>query len=125
MWQESSGRMVNRSKIALKILPYIAGVLFLGMWIAAMDVSSELSMMTDTGFNLYHDSIDTQVFWLQSKACMVLPPDGYLTNCEYVASITAIPVLTALLLIVLVLYAILRKRERPVSASATRSQNPR
>lgn len=119
--------MVNRSKIALKILPYIAGVLFLGMWIAAMDVSSELSMMTDAGFNLYHDQIDTQVFWLQSRACMVLPPDGYLTNCVYVASITVIPVLTSLLLIVLGLYAVLRKRAGPANAdaNATRSRSPR
>jgi len=105
--------MVNRSKIALKILPYIAGVIFLGMWIAAMDVSSELSMMTDSGFNIYHDQIDVQVFWLQSRACMVLPPDGYLTNCVYVASISAIPVLTALLLAVLTVFAILRRRRAP------------
>ena len=102
--------MVNRSKIALKILPYIAGVIFLGMWIAAMDVSSELSMMTDAGFNIYHDQIDIQVFWLQSRACMVLPPDGFLTNCVYVASISAIPVLTTLLLVVLTVFAILRRR---------------
>ena len=105
--------MVNRSKIALKILPYIAGVIFLGMWIAAMDVSSELSMMTDSGFNIYHDQIDVQVFWLQSRACMVLPPDGYVTNCVYVASISAIPVLTALLLAVLTVFAILRRRRAP------------
>ena len=105
--------MVNRSKIALKILPYIAGVIFLGMWIAAMDVSSELSMMTDSGFNIYHDQIDVQVFWLQSRACMVLPPDGYLTNCAYVASISAIPVLTVLLLAVLTVFAILRSRRAP------------
>jgi len=117
--------MVNRLKITLKILPYVAGAIFLSMWIAAMDVSSELSMMTDAGFNLYHDQIDTQVFWFQSKACMVLPPDGSLTNCVYVASITAIPVLTALLLIVLALYAVLRKREGTGDASATRSRSPR
>ena len=117
--------MVNRSKIALKVLPYIAGVIFLGMWIAAMDVSSELSMMSDTGFNLYHDQIDVQVFWLQSKACMVLPPDGYLTNCMYIASISAILVLTVLLLVVLVLFAILRRREGVTNANVTRSQSPR
>ena len=119
--------MVNRSKIALKILPYIAGVIFLGMWIAAMDVSSELSMMTDAGFNLYHDQIDVQVFWLQSRACMILPPDGFLTNCVYVASISVIPVLTALLLGVLTVFAILRKREGLPNAdvNATRSRSPR
>ena len=118
--------MINRSKIALKILPYIAGVIFLCMWIAAMDVSSELSMMSDVGFNLYHDQIDVQVFWLQSRACMVLPPDGYLSNCVYVASISAIPALTALLLAVLIVFAMLRKREGPPNdVNATRSRNPR
>jgi hypothetical protein len=116
--------MVNRSKIALKVLPYIAGVIFLGMWIAAMDVSSELSMMTDTGFNLYHDQIDVQVFWLQSKACMVLPPDGYLANCVNVTSISAIPALTALLIVALSVYAILRRREGLAKANPTRSQSP-
>jgi hypothetical protein len=116
--------MVNRSKIALKALPYIAGVIFIGMWMTAMDVSSELSMMTDTGFNLYHDQIDVQVFWLQSRACMVLPPDGYLTHCVYVASISAIPALTVLLLIVLAAFAMLRRRQGPVNANVTRSRNP-
>jgi hypothetical protein len=115
--------MVNRSKIALKVLPYVAGVIFLGMWIAAMDVSSELSMMSDTGFNLYHDQIDVQVFWSRSEACMVLPPDGYLTNCMHIASITAIPVLTAILVAVLALLAILRRRERLTNANVTRSQS--
>ena len=119
--------MATRSKIALKILPYLAGVIFIGMWIAAMDVSSELSMMTDTGFNLYHDPVDVEVFWLQSRACMILPPDGFLTNCVYVASISVIPVLTVLLLAVLTVFAILRKREGLPNAdvNATRSRSPR
>lgn len=117
--------MVNRSKIALKVLPYIAGVIFLGMWIAAMDISSELSMMSDAGFNLYHDQIDVQVFWFQSRACMVLPPDGYLTNCMYISSISFVPVLTVLLLVVLALFAIVRRREGVTSVNVTRSQSPR
>ena len=91
------GKMVSRSKLALKMLPYVAGAIFVGMWIQAMDVSSELSMMADTGFNLYHDPIDVEVFWFESRACMMLPPDGYLTNCVYVASISAILGLTVLL----------------------------
>ena len=90
-----------------------------------MDVSSELSMMSDAGFNLYHDQIDVQVSWLQSRACMVLPPDGYLTNCMYIASISVIPVLTVLLLVVLVLFAIVRRREGVTSVSVTRSESPR
>ena len=116
--------MVNWSRIALKALPYIAGVIFIAMWIAAMNVSSELSMMTGTGLNLYHDQIDVQVFWLQSRACIVLPPDGYLTNCVHVASISVIPALTALLLIVLAVFAVLRRRQGPMNAKVGRSRNP-
>jgi hypothetical protein len=88
-----------------------------------MDVSSELSMMSDAGFNLYHDQIDVQVLWGQSKACMVLPPEGYLTNCIYIASISAIPVLTALLLAVLALFAMLRRREGLTNVGVTRSKS--
>ena len=115
--------MVNRSKVALKALPYVAGVIFLGMWFAAMDVSSELSTMSDAGFNLYHDQIDVQVFWLQSKACMVLPPDGYVTNCTYIASISVIPALTVLLVVVLALYGLVKRRGG--GSNLGRPQNPR
>ncbi len=115
--------MVNRSKVALRVLPYVAGLIFLSMWIAAMDISSELSMMSDAGFNFYHDQIDVQVFWLQSKACMVLPPDGYVTNCTYTASISVIPVLTILLVFVLALYGLVKRRGGGTNLG--RPQNPR
>ena len=107
------------------MLPYFAGVIFIGMWIAAMNVSSELSLMTDAGFNLYHDPIDVEVFWLQSRACMILPPDGYVANCVYIASIRIILILTILLGIVLAVYVILRRRERLVKIRATPARNPR
>ena len=103
----------------------MAGVIFIGMWIAAMDISSELTMMTDTGFNLYHDPIDVEVFWLQSRACMILPPDGYLANCVYIGSIRAITALTVLLIIVLLGYMILRRREGPANATPALARNPR
>ena len=117
--------MVNRSRIALKILPYVAGVIFIGMWIAAMDISSQITMMTDTGFTLYHDPIDVEVFWLQSKACMILPPDGSLANCVYIGSIRTVTVLTVLLVIVLLGYAIVRKRENPRNVTPAPARNPR
>jgi Fe2+ transport system protein B len=96
----------------LKILPYIAAVIFGGMFVAAMDVSSTLSYMQDTGFNLYHDQVDVIVNWFESKACMVLPPVGYVTNCVYIGSITAVVVLTVLLAAVLVMLMILRRHEK-------------
>lgn len=103
--------MTNRTRIILKILPYVAGAIFAGMCVAALDVSSELSMMEDSGFNLYHDAVDIKVFWLESRACMMLPPDGYLTNCTYLVSISAIVVLTVLLALVLVTLMIFRRRK--------------
>ena len=96
----------------MKILPYIAAVIFGGMFVAAMDVSSTLSYMQDTSFNLNHDEVDVIVNWFESKACMVLPPVGYVTTCVYIGSITAVVVLTVLLAAVLVTLMILRRHEK-------------
>jgi hypothetical protein len=115
--------MTNRTRIILKILPYLAGVIFAGMCVAALDVSSELSMMEDSGLYLYNDPVDIKVFWLESRACMMLPPDGYLTNCTYLVSISAILVLTVLLATVLATLMMFRRRERSSDASATRPQS--
>ena len=117
--------MINRTRIILKMLPYIAGVIFASMCLAALDVSSELSMMEDSGFNLYHDSVDIRVFWFESRACIVLPPSGSLADCEYLPSISAILVLTALLALVLVALMIFRRRERFSDPNATRLQSLR
>jgi hypothetical protein len=109
-----------RTKIVLKILPYVAGALFAGMWAAAFEVSSELSVMENAGLSLYHDPVDVQVFWFQSKACMILPPDNYQSNCTHVSGVGVITILTILLMAVIIAYMILRrKNERTKSLTGT------
>ena len=100
----------------MRILPYVAAVIFGGMFVAAMSVSSTLASMQDSGYNLYHDQVDIMVIWFTSKACMVLPPDSYVTNCIYVESISLIVVLTSLLVSVLVILMILRKNYGIIAA---------
>lgn len=117
--------MVNRPKIALKIVPYIAGIVFAGMWVTAIHLSSEISSLQNTGFNLYHDPVDVQIFWFESKACMVLPPDSYLANCVYIRSIGVISVLTISLLVVLFTYMVLRRHVRIENLIAKQPRSPR
>jgi hypothetical protein len=101
-------------RMAEKVLPYVAGVLFVSMWAAAVDVSSHLSAM-DSQLGTYHDLVAVKVLWFESKACLVLPPDGYVSNCNYVGGIRAITLLSALLAVVLIAYMILRRKnaEKP------------
>ena len=101
---------MNRIKIVEKILPYIAGVLFFGMWVTAMDVSSQLSLMEDAGLGMYHDPVPVKVFWFESKACMVLPPNDYFSNCTYIAGIRIIILLSFLLAVVLIPYMMIRRK---------------
>lgn len=109
-----------RTKIALKILPYVAGALFAGMWAAAYEVSSELSGMENAGLNQYHDPVDVKVFWFQSKACMILPPDNYQSNCTHISGVGMITILTILLMAVIIAYMILRRKsERKSSHTGT------
>jgi hypothetical protein len=96
-------------RVAEKVLPYVAGVLFVSMWAAAMDVSSHLSAMEDS-LGMYRDLVAVKVLWFESKACIVLPPDGYVSNCNYLGGIRAITVFSALLAVVLIVYMILRKK---------------
>jgi hypothetical protein len=97
-------------KIALKVLPYVAGALFVTMWAVGMQVSSELAAIEDSGLSLYHDPVNVQVYWLQSKACIILPPNNYLSKCTYVPGIGQITILTVLLAAVLLAYAIIRRK---------------
>ena len=115
--------MANRTGIILKILPYVAGVIFAGMCVAALDVSSELSMMEDSSFNLY-GPVDLRVFWFESKVCMMLP-DGSPANCTYLLSMSAILVLTVLLVLVLATLVIFRRRRRSLDATAMRPRSLR
>ena len=96
-------------RVAEKVLPYVAGILFASMWAAAMDVSSHLSAI-DSQLGIYSDLVTIKVFWFESKACIILPPDGYVSNCNYLSGIRAITILSALLAIVLITYMILRKK---------------
>jgi len=93
-----------------KILRYSAGIIFGFLGLSGFQTSASTSAMQDLGTSLYHDPVDVSVFWLQSKACMVLPPDNYLTNCTLLPSIGTTIALSVLLVVVLVAYMIVRKR---------------
>jgi len=66
--------------------------------------------MENAGLSLYHDPVDVQVFWFQSKACMILPPDNYQSNCTHVSGVGVITILTILLMAVIIAYMILRRK---------------
>jgi hypothetical protein len=100
---------LDKMKIGLRTLPYIAGITFAGIVVAGLAVSSDTEEMADTGYQLYHDTVDVHVYWLESKACVVLPPDGYQANCTYLGSITVMLVLTVLLIVVVAAYMVLRR----------------
>jgi len=99
-----------RASTLLKILPYVAGVLMSGLFLVGTEISSETAAMADAQQAFYQYPIDIQVFWLQGKACVILPPDNYVANCSYVPLIPIMHALTIMLAIVLALYALLRKR---------------
>lgn len=101
---------MNRNKIILKILPYVAGTLFAGMWAAAMEVSSELSGMENAGLNVYHDVVDIKVLWFQSRACIMLPPDNFQVTCRQVHGLGLITLFTILLIGVLIVYMVIRRK---------------
>lgn len=101
--------MVRASRL-LRILPYVAGVLMMGVFLVGVEISSETAALADAQQAFYPYPIDVQVFWLQGKACVVLPPDNYVTNCSYVLLVPIMHALTIMLLIVLGIYALLRKR---------------
>ncbi len=58
----------------------------------------------------YLDTVDVQVFWFQSKACVILPPDGSIGNCIYLPLVSVMVGLTILMVAVIVVYGLLRKR---------------
>jgi len=106
------------------ILRYSAGVIFAALALSGFQTSASTAAMQDLGTSLYHDPVDVSVLWFQSQACMVLPPDNYVTNCTIVPSIGATLALTVLLAAVLVAYMLVRKRSRatqnPHTASSSR-----
>jgi len=101
--------MVRASSL-LKILPYVAGILLVGIFLVGLEVSSETAALADAQQAFYQYPIDVQVFWLQGKACVILPPDGYVATCSYVALIPLMLGLTIMFVVVLVTLGLLRKR---------------
>jgi len=94
----------------IRILRYTASALFCGVALAGLGVSSDTSALQDAGLVQFLEPANVQVSWVDSQACLALPPDGYLANCTYLASIRVLEVLTILLVAVLVAYAVLRRR---------------
>jgi len=101
--------MIRASRL-LKVLPYVAGVLMACIFLVGLEISSETEALFDVQQASYQDPIDVQVFWLQGKACVILPPDNYITKCSYVALIPVMVGLTIMFFAVLGAYALLRKR---------------
>jgi hypothetical protein len=99
-----------RAKTLLRLLPYLAGIIFAGLALAGFEVSAETAAIFDAQPGALTESVDVQVFWLQGKACVVQQPDGYISNCTYLPIINVMLALTILLVAVLVLYGLLRKR---------------
>jgi hypothetical protein len=101
--------MIRASRL-LRVLPYAAGILLVGIFLISLEISSETAALADAQQGFYAYPIDAQVFWLQGKACVILPPDGYIAKCSYVPLIPVMLALTFMMVIVLVLYGLLRKR---------------
>jgi hypothetical protein len=99
-----------RASRLLRVLPYLAGILFVGVLAIGLEISSETASLADAQQALYADPIDVQVFWLQGKACVILPPDGYIAKCNNLPLTTVMLTLTSLMVVVLVIYGLLRKR---------------
>ena len=104
----------------LQVLPYVAGSLLAGMFLVGTEISSENAALADAQQVYYQDPIDVQVFWLQGKACVILPPDSYIAKCTYVSLVPVMLALTVLLVIVLVVYGLLRKRVNLLPAKKSR-----
>lgn len=94
------------------MLRYVSSALFCGIVLAGLGVSADTSALQDAGSVpvQFLEPPNVIVNWLDSRACLALPPDNYVTNCTYLASIRVLEVLTVLLIAVLVAYAVLRRK---------------
>ena len=104
------------------ILRYSAGVIFAVLALSGFQTSASTAAMQDLGTSLYHDPVDVSVLWFQSQACMVVPPDNYVTNCTTLPSIGGTLALTVLLAVVLVAYMVVRKRSKVTQNPHTASR---
>ena len=114
--------MVRASRL-LRVLPYLAGILLASILLVGTEISSETAALADAQQALYQDPIDVQVFWLQGKACVILPPDAYIAKCTYVTLVPVMLTLTLMFVIVLVIYGLLRKRVNLLPTKRTRLRN--
>ena len=101
--------MVRASRL-LRVLPYFIGILLVCIFLIGTEISSQTAALADMQQAFYAYPIDVQVFWLQGKACVILPPDGYVAQCSYVPLIPVMLGLTFMMVIVLVIYGLLRRR---------------
>ncbi len=99
-----------RAKTLLRVLPYVAGILFVGIFLIGIEISSETAALADAQQAFYVDTVDVQVFWFQGKACVILPPDGAIGNCINVPLVSVMVALTVLMAAVIVVYGLIRKR---------------
>ena len=99
-----------RARTLLRVLPYLIAVLMISVFLVGTEISSETAAIADEQQALYAYPIDVQVFWLQQKACLVLPPDSYIAKCSNLPLVPVMFVLTVMMIIVLVVYGMLRKR---------------
>jgi len=81
-----------------------------GIFLVGLEISSETAALADSQQAFYEYPIDVQVFWLQGKACVILPPDGYISTCSFVPLIPVMVALTLMFVAVLVVLGLLRKR---------------
>ena len=113
-----------RARTLLRVLPYVVGILFVGVFLIGLEISSETAALADAQPVFYVDTVDVQVFWFQGKACVILPPDGYIGNCIYLPLISVMLGLTILMAAVIVVYGLLRKRVNLLQKKRVRFSAP-
>ncbi len=115
--------MVRASRL-LKVLPYLAGILMSCIFLIGLEISSETAALADAQQAFYQYPIDVQVFWLQGKACVILPPDNYISSCSNVTLVPLMVALTIMFFVVLGVYGALRKRVNllPKRSTAKRTE---
>jgi ABC-type Co2+ transport system permease subunit len=109
-----------RARTLLRVLPYIVGILFVGIFLIGIEISFETAALADAQPVLFVDTVDVQVFWFQAKACVILPPDGSIGNCISVPLTNVMLGLTILMIAVMVVYGLLRKRVNLLQEKRTR-----
>ena len=113
-----------RARTLLRVLPYVVGILFVGVFLIGIEISFETAALADAQQAFYVDTVDVQVFWFQSKACVILPPDGSIGNCIYLPLVSVMLGLTILMVAVMVVYGLLRKRVNLLQKKRTRFSAP-